>query len=58
MVAGPRQRRQHYREAPGASEAGNQQGGNLPVDESPELTIMLGMGIEAKVKVKAKVKTQ
>ena len=41
---GPRQRRQPYREALGASEAGYQQGGNLPVDERPELTIMLRMG--------------
>jgi hypothetical protein len=58
VVACPRQRRQTHRAAPGASEAGNQQGGNLPVDEWPELTIMQRMGIEAKVKVKAKVKTQ
>jgi hypothetical protein len=44
VVACPRLRRQPYREALLASEAGNQRGGTLPVDERPELTIMLRMG--------------
>ena len=41
---GPRQRRQPYRDALGASEAGYQQGRNLRLTSAPELTIILRMG--------------